>query len=85
MVGQSLRHKIMQRCNGCCEECGGNVELTLHHLHYDSVGFESQDDLAALCWDCHKSKHVDPAGVYWRDPQEMQCHWSYYYEELDRW
>ena len=29
------------------------AELELHHLHYGSLGAETQNDVVALCRDCH--------------------------------
>ena len=88
----------MARSNGQCEDCLSGVDecgrLTLHHLTYtvsingDSpepiYGKETPDDLVALCWPCHKSRHLDINGDYWRDPTDMEAHWSTYYEEMNR-
>jgi hypothetical protein len=81
-----------------CRPCagGGWIELTLHHLRYyrpvhpgrpdwgdESVfGREATDDLAALCWPCHKARHRDPNGEYWRDPEDMAEHWALFYEQI---
>lgn len=39
-----------------CERCGWNFhkhELEVHHLHYNSLGRESSQDLAVVCSLCH--------------------------------
>lgn len=79
-----VRQAVIQRCKGRCECCGEQLPLTMHHLHYETVGQETPEDLEGLCWTCHKAKHIDPAGAYWRDPQEMYHYWYTYCEELER-
>ena len=78
-----IRREVISRCGGKCEDCGETCQITLHHLHYNTVGRESECDLAALCWDCHKVRHRDRNGDYWRDPEEMQQYWSSFYDALD--
>ena len=48
----------LDACSGKCEcEGGCTREATqVHHLHYDSLGNESLDDLQALCPKCHMQK-----------------------------
>lgn len=40
-----------------CEECGVILESVndydLHHIHYDTIGEESRDDVMLVCRDCH--------------------------------
>lgn len=37
-----------------CEDCGAyGVPLEVHHLRYDSLGFEPDEDLRVLCLECH--------------------------------
>lgn len=46
----SCQHKC--ECEGgCCREA-----TQIHHLHYDTLGNESLDDLQALCPKCHMAK-----------------------------
>lgn len=42
-----------------CGKCGSYKQITLHHLVYNSstFGSEPDDELVALCWDCHKKFH----------------------------
>jgi hypothetical protein len=65
----------------------------LHHLTYytavngeveDVRGLETPADLAALCRECHKRRHIDANGDWWNDPEEMADHWRYYNREMDR-
>ena len=52
------RQAKLDACSGKCEcEGGCTREATqVHHLHYDSLGNESLDDLQALCPKCHMQK-----------------------------
>ena len=37
-----------------CEKCGGGPPgLQVHHLSYEHLGCEPDDDLQSLCDDCH--------------------------------
>ena len=83
-IPRKTRLQVFRRCQGLCEGCGEFVQLTLHHLHYDTVGRERPEDLEALCWPCHKQRHRDINWDYWRDPQEMFWHWESYWNELHR-
>ena len=42
-----------------CEECGSKEKLQIHHLHYNTVGDESQDDVEVLCKICHEDKEME--------------------------
>ncbi|MCG9127276.1 HNH endonuclease [Candidatus Poribacteria bacterium] len=52
------RKTKLEDCNSKCECEGGCVrEATqVHHLHYDTLGNESLEDLQALCAKCHMAK-----------------------------
>lgn len=41
-----------------CEICGSTCNLTTHHLTYDNLTRETEDDLATLCWECHQTAHI---------------------------
>lgn len=77
-IPAATRRAVNRRSGGCCENCGLMLPLELHHLHYETVGWERPDDLKALCRDCHRSEHVDMVGEFWRDPQDMECYWATY-------
>lgn len=44
-----------------CEMCGSDKELQVHHLTYESIGNEKDEDLILLCKNCHYAVHK---GVY---------------------
>ena len=50
---RALRAHVIEQQDGLCEDCGEMAELELHHLHYGSLGAETQNDVVALCRDCH--------------------------------
>lgn len=41
-----------------CKVCGAKDEVTLHHLTYERLGNERDDDLIPLCWTHHGSFHL---------------------------
>lgn len=54
------RISIFRRDNHKCQECGKTMDLrdaNVHHLTYDHVGNELNEDLILLCPDCHKKIH----------------------------
>jgi len=53
---QNLRFRRFALADFKCEHCGAPAQ-ELHHLHYDSYGFEELDDVRALCGDCHRAQH----------------------------
>jgi 5-methylcytosine-specific restriction endonuclease McrA len=72
MIPEKTRNEVNRRASGCCEDCGERLALQLHHLHYDTIGCESPEDLQALCDGCHERKHYDEEGNFWKDPQELK-------------
>ena len=59
---------------------GFSMNASVRH----TVGQESPDDIAGLCWDCHQARHRDLNGDFWRDPQEQEAYWFTFCEELQR-
>ena len=61
MQSPAWKEKRQAKLDACSEKCecegGCTREATqVHHLHYDSLGNESLDDLQALCPKCHMEK-----------------------------
>ena len=52
------RQEKLEACNHRCECEGGcyRKATQIHHLHYDTLGNESMEDLQALCPKCHMKK-----------------------------
>lgn len=55
---QAKRQEKLESCHYKCEcEGGCHPQATqTHHLHYDTLGNESLEDLQALCAKCHMAK-----------------------------
>jgi len=54
---QQKRKERLALDNHCCRNCGGKVELEVHHKSYGSFLVESvSDDLVTLCKACHDKK-----------------------------
>lgn len=74
-ISAGLRDKIRSRDNHCCVRCGrhGNVDLQIHHV---VRGESTEDNLATLCFECHKDAHggnysgsmaYDSAEEFWEE------------------
>ena len=50
------RKEILEDRNNECEECGEKA-TQVHHLNYDNIGEEEDDDVLVLCNECHKEIH----------------------------
>lgn len=37
-----------------CDTCGTTENLTVHHLHYETLGRERMQDMSVKCWPCHE-------------------------------
>ena len=55
---KAKREEKLEACDHKCECEGGcyRKATQIHHLHYDTLGNESMDDLQALCPKCHMQK-----------------------------
>lgn len=60
---EKLRRQALHRAQFRCERerPGGprhDGPLELHHLHYDTVGYETLDDVELVCQSCHRDAHA---------------------------
>ena len=53
---ERLRAKLIKP-DTVCSACGKRSILQLHHLTYQRLGGEQDDDFAILCPECHKKAH----------------------------
>ena len=55
---KAKRQEKLEACDHKCECEGGcyRKATQIHHLHYDTLGEESMEDLQALCPKCHMQK-----------------------------
>ena len=63
---KALRQKKLEACQQKCECEGGcyRESTQVHHLHYNTLGNESFQDLQALCAKCHMSKSSKVRNFY---------------------
>jgi hypothetical protein len=61
LQSEEWRHRrrwILHRAESRCEQCGSRREpLHVHHLTYERLGDEHDDDLLVLCARCHLDIH----------------------------
>ena len=57
---QKLRKKILASAKKRCQRCGLPAVLQVHHKTYDNMGHERDDDLLAVCRECHDTIHWGP-------------------------
>jgi hypothetical protein len=57
---RSLTARIKLARGSKCERCGATERLDTHHLTYDRLGCERDEDLMVLCRECHLSLHEKP-------------------------
>jgi len=82
-----------------CEDCGLPAPLELHHLTYIAEGYmvcgdidgggpifgqETEDDLAALCRECHHRRHIGLDDVFWPDIDAMNDTFFGFYWAMDK-
>ena len=75
-IPAATRRAVLERAHNECEDCYGDMPLELHHLHYNTQGEETPDDLVALCRSCHDDRHHDMFGEFWADPVAMRHQWG---------
>lgn len=51
------RLEILERAGWRCEQCGAYGPLEVHHLTYERLFEERNEDLIALCPNCHERMH----------------------------
>lgn len=54
-----VRVRVFNRRGVQCEKCGSTdgTRLDIHHLTYERLGFERDEDLQILCQACHRKAH----------------------------
>lgn len=50
------RERIFQRDHGACRKCGAPA-ADVHHVTYERLFCELDDDLISLCAGCHELEH----------------------------
>lgn len=50
---RARRQRALRRAGHRCQVCGEGRRLQVHHVRYDNLGNEPDEDLTVLCWYCH--------------------------------
>ena len=58
IVSSEWEEKKKQYKKNECEICGYNKMLSLHHITYKNLLFETEKDLVTLCKYCHHAGHI---------------------------
>lgn len=58
---RSRRMVAIEKAGYRCQICGSALNLEVHHITYDRLGHEADDDLIAVCKKCHNALH---SGMY---------------------
>lgn len=58
------RNEILKRDNYKCKKCMTNINLQIHHLNYNNLYNESNDELITLCKNCHENEHKNKPNLY---------------------
>lgn len=60
------KYLVLQKSDNKCELCfKGNIKLSVHHLNYENLGNERNEDLMVLCNDCHHLLDQDKKAKVW--------------------
>jgi hypothetical protein len=51
------RDRIVKRDRGQCQSCTSKSQLQVHHMTYERIGNEHDDDLVTVCHACHQRIH----------------------------
>jgi len=57
-----MRQLILHRDKNKCQRCNRRGGLEVHHLNYERVGREKDNDLVTLCDRCHNDIHWEQRG-----------------------
>lgn len=51
------REQVLKAANFKCSVCGSAKNLCVHHITYENLGYENDDDLMVVCKKCHERIH----------------------------
>lgn len=58
---RQTRNAKLRKAGYRCEVCGSKRALQVHHLSYERLGAERDEDLQVLCAGCHEDQHPKEA------------------------
>lgn len=56
---QAIRKRLYREYEFKCSMCGSSKNLCVHHITYENLGEEKDEDLTVLCQKCHRDIHDD--------------------------
>jgi 5-methylcytosine-specific restriction endonuclease McrA len=100
-IPRPVREAVLTRADGHCERCNEKIRLELHHLTYyregegeeaydrlPIFGYETPDDLLALCRTCHEGQHkemiTEKEYYWWNDPEERAENENDFYNAIEQ-
>ena len=63
---QATRKRLYREYEYKCAICGSPKNLNVHHITYENLGEEKDEDLTVLCQECHNKLH-DGAYTFFDD------------------
>lgn len=57
---QNIRRQVLDNAGGICIYCRTRPAVQVHHETYERVGHENNEDLSAVCVECHQQLHSPP-------------------------
>lgn len=57
---QTTKERILLKRGKRCQVCGSQEEIHIHHLTYERLGCEKDEDLMVLCEPCHTKEYLSP-------------------------
>lgn len=54
---QAIRKRLYRAYEYKCAMCGSPKNLNVHHITYENLGEEKDEDLTVLCQKCHSELH----------------------------
>lgn len=76
---KAIRKRLYREYEYKCAMCGSPKNLNVHHITYDNLGEEKDEDLTVLCQKCHSELH-DGNYTFFDD---LCAAWSRLYEEME--
>lgn len=58
-IWRVTRNRSIEKAGYKCRLCGSAKNIVVHHIRYDNIGVEPDDDLLVVCRKCHNELHQD--------------------------
>jgi hypothetical protein len=78
------RNAYLSRYGRRCEACGSTDRIDVHHADYTNLHEERDDDLVALCRNCHAECHQLQVEFGWHLPEMTRKFLDYRKAETER-